>query len=405
MRPPPPEPPPGVTWQETEARSITRVHGICDPWFLGRWGMNLYRGCQHGCLYCDGRAEKYHVQGDFTRNISIKRNALSLLRQELERRKEPGFVFLGGGVTDAYQPVEARYGLARGVLELVLELGLPVHVLTKSVLVERDLDLLQSIHERARAVLSFSIQTTDEDVRVRFEPGAAPLEERWRLLREARRRGLGTSLMAMPVLPGISDQPQAIDALVAQAAACGVDFLPFSGLTLRPGIQKDTCLEAVETHYPQLLEGYERLFSRALRSGSAEGRYYQRVNGRFAAALERHGLSARMPQRLFTGLVPQYTEVAVLLEHRELALRLAGQAHPPLAKAGWAIQRWAHGALGRRGRRRGFDYRQLEHEFREDVQSGRICELQGVQLSTLPAIRALAEALPRPGGARQLGLF
>ncbi len=145
---------PRVTLREIPARSLLRKQKRVDSWFLSRCGMNLYRGCGHDCAYCDGRAEKYAVEGEFGAEVEVKVNAVELLRRELgpaARRRESapsGFVLLGGGVGDSYQPAEERYGLARRALELLLELGRPVHVLTKSALVERDLDLLARIHER-----------------------------------------------------------------------------------------------------------------------------------------------------------------------------------------------------------------------------------------------------------------
>ncbi len=354
-----------VTYLEHDAKSITRVAGTADPWFLGRYGMNLYRGCEHGCLYCDGRAERYHVSGDFDREILVKRNAVALLDAELSRLREPGFVLLGGGVSDPYQPAERRYRLARGALELALRHRLPVHVLTKSALVERDLDLLEQINRQTRAILSFSLQTLDEDVRERFEPGAAPLEERWRLLAEARRRGLATGVMAMPVLPGISDQPEAIERLVARAAQLGVDFVCVGGLTLRPGAQKETYLAAIGACYPQHLEGYRRVYASARDSGAADPRYYRRLDERFRDALARHEMPSRPPRRLFSGLVPCYVEVAVLLEHEEHRRALAGQ-RVRLAAAGASIQRWARGRLAA-NRRRSYTWRDVEAELRSAV--------------------------------------
>jgi hypothetical protein len=86
------------------ARSLARPSGIVDPWLLGRFGLNLYRGCEHACAYCEGRAERYRVPGDFAADIQVKQNAPELLERELARVREPGFVLLGGGVCDAYQP-------------------------------------------------------------------------------------------------------------------------------------------------------------------------------------------------------------------------------------------------------------------------------------------------------------
>jgi DNA repair photolyase len=149
---------------------------------FGNFGANLYGGCEHGCVYCDGRAERYFVDGDFDRDIAVKVNALEIARQELKQRREPGFIFLGGGVSDCYQPAEAQYRLACGLLQLTLEAGLGVHVLTKSALVERDFDLLSEINRQSKTIVSFSLHTVDDNVRRDFEPKTASVKERFRLL-------------------------------------------------------------------------------------------------------------------------------------------------------------------------------------------------------------------------------
>lgn len=367
-----------AVYTECEARSITRVPGQVDPWFLGRYGMNLYRGCEHGCLYCDGRAERYYVAGDFARDITVKTNALEVLARELGRIREPGFLFLGGGVCDAYQPAEARYRLARGALKLADKHRLGVHVLTKSTLVERDLDLLEAVHGRARAIVSASIPLTDEGLRERFEPGAAPLEERWRLLAKAKARGLATGVMIMPVLPGLSDMPEAIDALVSRAARTGVDFVLFGGLTLRPGRQKAGYLAAIAAHHAEHLAGYERVYRDNRHSGAADPRYYARINQRYADALHRYGLPGRIPRALFSGLIPRYAEAAVLMEHRELERSLEG-SQPcgppgPLAHAGMALQRWARARFAA-NRRRSYTWRSVELELTIGVSNRSLLEL------------------------------
>jgi DNA repair photolyase len=378
----------GAAYREIDAKSITRVAGTTDPWFLGRYGMNLYRGCEHGCLYCDGRAERYHVGGDFDREITVKRNAVRVLDAELGRIREPGFVFLGGGVSDAYQPAEARFRLARGVLELALKHHLPVHVLTKSALVERDLDLLEQINQDTRAILSFSVQTLDEAVRARFEPGAAPLDARWRLLAEGERRGLATGVMAMPVLPGISDQPDAIERLVGRAREVDADFVCLGGLTLRPGAQKETLLAAIAEHCPQHAEGYRRTYAAERPSGAADPRYYRRLDERFRLALQRHGLPDRPPRRLFSGLVPCYVEAAVLLEHQEHARSLEGERRARLDLAGIAIQRWARGRFAA-SRRRGYDWRSVEQELRAAAADRSMLSWPGMTEAALASVEEI----------------
>ena len=397
---------PQVTHHLEPARTVLRGHGRTDSWFLARYGMNLYRGCQHACTYCDGRAERYRVAGDFARDIVVKSNALELLRAELARLGEPGFVFVGGGVSDAWQPAEAQHGLARGALELILEAGQPAHVLTKSALIERDLDLLQAIHQRSRAIVSFSIQTVDDAVRQRFEPGAASIDQRFALLRRAKDLGLVTGVMAMPVLPGISDQPEAIDALVARAADVGVDFVLGSGLTLRPGVQRQAMLDVLQQHHPDLVHGYTRIYAAELPSGGADPRYYRRVEDRFRAALDRHGLADRIPRAVFRGLIPQHAEAAVLLEHHQAALARQGQRASWLGRSGAALQQWADRALKSLGRRRGpRAWQQVEQRFRESLERGELAQAAGLDTRSLPQLQAIVASMPPPRGQAQLSLL
>jgi DNA repair photolyase len=383
-------------YHEVDAKSILRRSVVVDPWFLGRFGSNLYRGCEHGCSYCDGRAERYYVAGDFARDIQVKRNALALARDELARWREPGFLFIGGGVCDAYQPAEARYRLARGLADLCREQRRPVHVLTKSALVERDLQLLAAINADTRAILSFSIALIDEHHREVFEPGAAPLAERWRLLAAARALGIRTGVMAMPILPGLSDSEQAVDALVEQARRVGVDFVCYGGLTLRPGVQKDGFLAVLARHHPELLPGYRKLYSADHGSGAPDPRYVARLDGRCRAALARHAMPGRMPQHIFHGLVPSYTEVSVLLEHRGFQRGEAGGGHGPLARAGSAVADWARGRLARQRSKQAF--RLVESELDMLMRSHQLGDIPGLVPAVYPDLEACyAMAVHMPG--------
>ena len=115
-----------LTIKEIEAKSILRKHKKIDSWFLSRYNMNLYRGCTHNCVYCDGRAEGYYVEGEFGNDVAVKINALEVLRRELDpkRKRTPfkrGYVMVGGGVGDSYQPIEEKYELTRKTLELLSE--------------------------------------------------------------------------------------------------------------------------------------------------------------------------------------------------------------------------------------------------------------------------------------------
>ena len=377
---------PTVKYRTTLAKSVSRAHRFVDPWFVSQFGMNLYRGCEHGCSYCDGRAEKYRVEGDFERDIMIKANAPAVLATELARIREPGFVFIGGGVCDAYQPAERDHQLARQALELIARFELPVHVLTKSALVERDFDLLETIHEKKRALVSFSIQTMDDRVRAHFEPGASPIEERFRVLAEAKARGFGTGVMAMPVLPGISDQPAQLGSLMARASQVGVDFVLCGGLTLRPGGQMDAFLRAVEAFDPTLLPGYRKLYQSLRASGTGDGRYYKRLEQRLLEARRRHGLPGRIPRRLFHKQIPLYTEIAVLLEHVAFDRACEGIPTGRVDRAGMAIQSWARRRLVKE---RHLLVPELERELLSMLEDGSLLSWPEMTADAVEVIRGL----------------
>jgi len=319
-----------VTLREVRAKSLLRKGPRVDSWFLAGCGMNLYRGCVHDCAYCDGRAEKYAVEGEFGREVAVKLNAPELLRRELDppRRRGPqpsGYILLGGGVGDSYQPAEERYRLARAALGVLLELGRPVHVLTKSTLVERDLDLLLAIHARARVIVSMSFSCVDDGLADRFEPGVPAPSERLRLLERCRRAGLPTGMFLMPVLPFLTDTEEALGRTIRGAAEAGVGFIVFGGLTLKPGRQKEHFLGVLSAFRPELAERYRRLYPER---GQAPGRYDREILRRFAAIAGAARIPARIPPELYEGLLSPAERALVALEHLQYLLELRGQDSP-----------------------------------------------------------------------------
>jgi DNA repair photolyase len=210
-----------------QAKSILTKRLKIDSWFMTHYGMNLYRGCLHNCSYCDGRAESYYVEGEFGHDVSVKTNAIELLSKELDpsRRRKPlpkSFIMLGGGVCDAYQPVEKEYQLARKTLELILKYGYPVHILTKSTLVERDIDLLLKIHRQSRAIVSFSFSSVDDDISRIFEPGVPSPSARLATIRTFKQHGLYCGMFLMPVLPWITDTPAVLEHTIKKAREAGI---------------------------------------------------------------------------------------------------------------------------------------------------------------------------------------
>lgn len=291
--------------------------------------MNLYRGCQHNCSYCDGRAETYGVAGTFGEDVAVKGNAIEVLRRELSRRrKRPrGYVMLGGGVGDSYQPVERRYRLTREVLEVLLEHELPVHVLTKSTLVRRDTDLLQRIHERNGAIVSMSVSSVDDDISGLFEPGVPPPGERLRTLRVMKRQGIPCGLFLLPVIPFVTDTKDLIEQSVAAAAESNLDFVVFGGMTLKNGRQKEHFLEVLQEHHPDLAGKYDDIYT-GDRWGNATGEYSGHINDRFDMAASTHRMAKRVPPGLYRHILWENDFIAVMLDQLGYLARLKHKPAP-----------------------------------------------------------------------------
>ena len=325
-------------YHEKNAKTILHRSKVTDSWFVSKYGMNLYRGCEHACAYCDGRAEKYRVEGDFGRDIEVKINAPELLGKELGRLKERGIIFVGGGVCDAYQAAERKYELTRRCLEMILLRQMPVHVLTKSALVERDLDLLERINEDGPgAIVSMSFCSVDQRVVDLFEPGCAPADERFRVLELARQRGIPTGIMLLPIIPLVSDSPERLEAVVSRAREAGVEFLLFGGMTLKEGRQQQHFMRVLRGRHPELARRYGAIYP-GNKWGHASGDHYQRVDKLCQRLLSKHRIPPRIPHRLFAGKVRKNVEVAMILSHIHYLLQLQGKDRKSYEYAGYRLQ-------------------------------------------------------------------
>ncbi|MFX1331547.1 MAG: radical SAM protein [Promethearchaeota archaeon] len=271
-----------MRYECVKAKSLLSKPLKADGWFHVNRTMNAYRGCEHGCVYCDGMSEHYHVD-DFMTHIRIKENAPEILRKELNKdgyssqselesetllsfldqddairiaQKGPRRKVIGvcGGVSDGYQPAEKEHEVTRSVLHILHDFGMPAFVLTKSDLVLRDLDVLQEIHKDAFANIMFTITLNDEDVQKVFEPRASTTSERFSALKEVRKAGLFGGVMATPLIPGIGDSIENIRGLTKEAKRAGAEFIQFGGMTLKPGRQKDYFVNVVKKRYPKQLE-------------------------------------------------------------------------------------------------------------------------------------------------------
>ena len=321
-----------MTIREIEAKSILRKYKKIDSWFISRYGMNLYRGCTHNCIYCDGRAEGYYVDGEFGEDVTVKVNAIEILRRELDpkRKRTPfkrSFIMIGGGVGDSYQPVEAKYQLSRRALELVGEYNFPVHVLTKSTLVKRDIDILKKINKKNRAIVSFSFSSVNDEISAIFEPGVPPPSERLKTLTFFKNEGIACGMFLLPVIPFITDTPELMEETIRKASETDLDFIIFGGMTLKEGRQKDYFFKILRNKYPELIVEYENIYQKS-KWGEAAGEYYNSLNLTFNSIIKKYKIPPRIPLSLYKDILEENDLVVVILEHIDYFLKLQGRTSP-----------------------------------------------------------------------------
>ena len=222
-------------------------------------GMNLYRGCTHGCIYCDSRSEIYNMNHRFE-DIEVKENSLELLKKELIKR--PKAMIGTGAMTDPYIPLEKELKYVRRSLELIYRYGFGFTCITKSDLVLRDLDLLKKINEKSKAVVQMTLTTADDELCRILEPNVCTTSRRVEVLKTLNENGIPTVVWLCPILPYINDTEENINGILdfcIEANVYGV--LCFSmGLTLREG-NRQYFYEKLDEHFPSLKDRYIREFA------------------------------------------------------------------------------------------------------------------------------------------------
>ena len=222
-------------------------------------GMNLYRGCVHGCIYCDSRSRCYRIDHPFE-DVEVKRNALELLDAALRKKRRRGMLSTGA-MTDPYIPEEEIFGLTRGAMRLALRHGFGFALQTKSTRVLRDLPLLQELNARTRCVVQMTLTTADEALCRKIEPNVSATLERARALRMLADAGIPTVAWLTPILPFINDTPEnllSVLRLLKDAGVRGVIFFG-AGLTLREG-SREYFYAQLDRLFPGLKERYARTY-------------------------------------------------------------------------------------------------------------------------------------------------
>ena len=281
--------------KEIQAKVLLNRVPQPDTWFELRYNMNLYRGCQHQCIYCDSRSECYKIE-NFS-DVLVKVNAVELLGEELARKRIKGTIGTGS-MNDPYMPVEHKYNLTGRSLEVIARHRFPVHIITKSDLVLKDLDVLLAIN-KVYAAVTFSITTADDELARILEPGAPSPSRRYAAMKDLAGQGVLVGVTLMPVLPFIEDREENIIQIVDLAKENGASYvIPSFGMSLRDR-QRNYYYDKLDTHFPGLSQKYQRTFGNQYH---APANHAGRLRAVFLERCEKHGLT--------TGIIPYRNESA-----------------------------------------------------------------------------------------------
>ncbi len=279
-----------------DAKGILNGHG-------GRYGMNIYRGCTHGCIYCDSRSTCYHFTHLFE-DIEVKRNAPELLEDAL-RKKRKRCMIGTGSMSDPYMHCEERLRLTRQCLEIILKYGFGVSIQTKSDRILQDIDLLDRINRTSKCVVQMTLTTYNDNLCRILEPNVCNTKRRIEVLEQMQERGIPTIVWLTPVLPFINDTEENITAILKECFRTGVrGIICFDmGLTLRDG-DREYYYAALDRHFPGMKEKYIRRYGNAYELPSPKAAelmslFYRmcRENGVLAEPEECFRFAAEFPEK------------------------------------------------------------------------------------------------------------
>ena len=236
-----------------KTKTILSKEKYGNEWYGIDYKMNLYRGCSHGCIYCDSRSNCYHID-----NFDVpkgKENALGILEHELSKKREKGVVGIGS-MSDTYNPLELEYEQTRGALKLLSKYNFGVSIDTKSDLILRDLDILKEINSKNSVIIKFTITTPNDELSKIIEPRVCVSSKRFEAIKTLTDNGIFVGIMMNPILPFITDSKENIKKLVKLAHESGAKFIhTYMGMTLREN-QRDYYYAQLDKHFNGLKDKY-----------------------------------------------------------------------------------------------------------------------------------------------------
>ncbi|MCX8131520.1 MAG: radical SAM protein [Clostridia bacterium] len=270
------------------AKAIVSGYTENNSWFGSNYNMNIYKGCSHGCIYCDSRSECYRIE-NFD-EVRAKENALALIERGLKSKRRTGVIGTGA-MSDPYNPSEKEFKLTRGALELINRYGFGVSIATKSDLISRDSDILKAISEHSPVLVKITVTTADDTLCKKIEPNVCVASRRFAALKKLSEEGVFAGILLMPVLPFIEDTVENISSIIRLAHESGAKFIyPAFGVTLRQN-QREWYYKELDKLFPAIKEKYITHFGNAYECRSPKAKELWSF---FKSQCEKNGILYKM---------------------------------------------------------------------------------------------------------------
>ncbi len=277
-----------------KAKTIVSGYKSDGNWFGINYNMNIYKGCCHGCIYCDSRSECYHID-DFD-TVKAKEDALTIIRNDLRRKVKSGVVATGA-MSDPYNPFEKEMLLTRHALELINAYGFGAAIATKSSLIERDIDILNEIREHSPVIVKITVTASDDELSSKLEPNVSLSSERFDTIKKLSDNGIYTGVLMMPILPFIEDNEENIIGIIHKSYESGAKFIyPAFGVTLRQN-QREYFYKKLDEKFSGLKSKYEKQFGNQYSCSSPKAKELYKL---FSAECDRLGMLYKMPDIIFS---------------------------------------------------------------------------------------------------------
>lgn len=351
-----------ITKHYREVKKILRKGSHLDTYFVSKYSFSPYMACQHGCKYCDGRAERYYVEGDFEKDIVVRRNTPQQLDLDLAKERDWGVILIGSGISDAYQPCELEEKLMKDSLKVLIKYKYPLFIITKSANIIRDIELLDKLNKVAGVTVCSSLTFPDDKHRKVIEPNASSIEERVESLKELKSRGISIGITAMPILPKLVDNQEDLERLFDLYESLKPSFILPGGLTLRPGRNKTIFMTMLNNKYPQYVDYYEKMYSRDFTSGSPLKEYSKPFYKRIDEQMVKRGLSYSIPFEIYKERFPVYEVIYIFLKH----LKFQYKNHQAVARLLASYENyklWYLNFKNKIGKSKKITYHTLEEEY------------------------------------------